>query len=125
MADADEKSPFKAFVGIDFGTDGSGLAYALPDGSAFIHNMWDDTDATRKPKTSVLFDKDDTVIKVGTRAQSMYLELDEDKGWKLFERFKMNLYEEPSDKASLKNAESKIDYADLKEEIETTHKHRK
>eukprot|EP01084_Bolivina_argentea_P247957 414799_1 len=33
----DEKSPFKAFVGIDFGTDGSGLAYCLRDGTAYIH----------------------------------------------------------------------------------------
>ena len=86
------RNDFKAFVGIDFGTDGSGLAYALPDGSAYIHNMWDDCDPTQKSKTSVLFDNQNSIIRVGTGAQDMYLGCTEDKGWKLFERFKMNLY---------------------------------
>eukprot|EP01083_Nonionella_stella_P079093 216771_1 len=120
QANAKAKSPFKAFVGIDFGTDGSGLAYALPDGSAFIHNMWDDTDPTQKPKTSVLFDNQQSIIRVGTGAQNMYLGCTEDKGWKLFERFKMNLYEEPTNKSALKAAESKMDYVELKQEIATT-----
>ena len=80
------------FVGIDFGTDGSGIAYTLKDGSSYIHNMWGDSEATDKPKTSVLFDNHDDVLSVGTEAQDMYLKCKQDKGWKLFERFKMNLY---------------------------------
>ena len=31
---------FQVYVGIDFGTDGTGLAYALPDGKVFIHQKW-------------------------------------------------------------------------------------
>ena len=79
-------------MGIDFGTDGSGLAYALPDGKSYIHNMWDDSEATKKPKTSVLFDNQQRILNVGTKAQDMYLSCQNDNGWKLFERFKMNLY---------------------------------
>eukprot|EP01083_Nonionella_stella_P245877 854250_1 len=118
--DDDEKSVFKAFVGIDFGTDGSGLAYSLPDGSSYIHNMWDNSEATVKPKTSVLFDNQSSVISVGTGAQDMYLRCKKDKGWKLFERFKMNLYEEPSNKSELKEAQHKMKFVELKEEIATT-----
>eukprot|EP01084_Bolivina_argentea_P316201 548040_1 len=116
----DEKSIFKAFVGIDFGTDGSGLAYGLPDGSAYIHNMWDDTEATRKPKTSVLFDSSNSVLKVGSEAQNLYLKCTGDQGWKLFERFKMSLYEEPKSKSDLRKAETKMEYVELKEKIIST-----
>eukprot|EP01083_Nonionella_stella_P317989 1160195_1 len=116
----DEKTAFKAFVGIDFGTDGSGLAYTLPDGSSYIHNMWDDSEATMKPKTSVLFDNQRSVIRVGTGAQDMYLGCKDDKGWKLFERFKMHLYEQPSKKWKLKDAQHKMEFVELKEEIATT-----
>eukprot|EP01084_Bolivina_argentea_P267134 453369_1 len=108
----DEKSPFKAFVGIDFGTDGSGLAYCLRDGSAYIHNMWGLTEASEKPKTSVLFGKDDEVLSVGSEAQDMYIK-SLAKEWKLFERFKMSLYdikaEEPGTKNVLKSSEEKLD----------------
>lgn len=108
-------------MGIDFGTDGSGLAYALPDGNAYIHNMWDDENPTQKPKTSVLFDKESSVIRVGSRAQSMYLDCAKDQGWKLFERFKMNLYEEPAAKSELQNVDEKErEFVDLKDEIVTT-----
>eukprot|EP01084_Bolivina_argentea_P154050 268565_1 len=118
--DDDEKSAFVAFVGIDFGTDGSGLAYALPDGSSYIHNMWDNK-AQQKSTTSVLFDDNGRAIKVGTGAQDMYLEsTNPDNNWKLFERFKMNLYEEPATKEELKEAEIKMEYVELKEEIVTT-----
>ena len=79
-------------MGIDCGTDGSGIAYALPDGSSYIHNMWGDTDANKKPKTSVLFDKENNQIGVASGAQDMYLKCKGDQGWKLFERFKMSLY---------------------------------
>merc|ERR1711933_472536 len=44
----------------------------------------------------------------------------EDKKWKLFERFKMNLYEEPTAKSEIRKVESKMDYVELKEQIATT-----
>ena len=84
--------PFKVFVGIDFGTDGSGLAYGLPDGSSYIHNMWDDNDTTTKSKTSVLLDEKGDLICVGSKAKETYLQAQQDKGWMLFETFKMDLY---------------------------------
>ena len=73
-----KQSQFKLFVGIDFGTDGSGLAYADKDGNAFVH----------KPKTSVLFDKDDQVLSVGSKTKAMFLGCKNvaERGWKLFEQ---------------------------------------
>ena len=51
----------------------------------------------------------------------MYLKCTSDQGWKLFERFKMNLYEEPVAKSELKNVEEKkMDFVELKDEIVTT-----
>eukprot|EP01084_Bolivina_argentea_P293242 504299_1 len=108
-----KKSRFKAFVGIDFGTDGSGLAYALPDGSVYIHNMWGDTESTTKPKSSVLLDSHNSVICVGTGAQQMYLDCDAKTGWKLAQQFKMELYD---DKQPTKPLESKMNDNDLKQE---------
>ena len=64
---------FKIHVGVDFGTYGSGLAYALDDGKVYIHNTWKDVQPTEKPKTSVLFDKDDDVICVGSEALRSYM----------------------------------------------------
>lgn len=31
---------FQVYVGIDFGTDGTGLAYALPTGEVFVHQKY-------------------------------------------------------------------------------------
>ena len=115
------ESPFKVFVGIDFGTHGSGLAYALPDGKSYIHNMWDNELPTVKPKTAVLLDKDSKVVTVGSNALKMYLMVNEDMAYQLFERFKMNLYEEPSDKSKLYEVDEKnMDEVDLKEEVTTS-----
>eukprot|EP01084_Bolivina_argentea_P122817 217640_1 len=92
---------FKVFVGIDFGTDGSALAYSFEnnDGScsSYIHNMWDVTKATKKSETSVLFDDQNQMLRVGTGAKNMYFLYEEDKGLKFFQRFKMKLYEEPAE----------------------------
>ena len=110
-------------MGIDFGTYGSGLAYALPDGSSYIHNLWDNEEPTIKPKTSVLLDKDLSVIDVGAGAQGMFLRCKKDKGWKLFERFKMNLYKEPNAhkwREELTSDEEKNqNVVDLNDEIQT------
>ena len=87
-----EKHEFKIFVGIDFDTDGCGLAYALSDGSTYIHNTWKDVEPTQKPKTSVLFDNNGNVQCIGNQAVMQYITSMSNTGWKLFERFKMHLY---------------------------------
>eukprot|EP01084_Bolivina_argentea_P267144 453394_1 len=84
---------FKIFVGIDFGTDGSGLAYSLLDGSTYIHNLWRDVSAYEKPKTSVLFDSEGSVQCHGNQAVIQYISSMNNSGWKLFERFKVSLYD--------------------------------
>ena len=108
------------FVGIDFGTHGSGLAYALPDGKSYIHNLWDNEDPNIKPKTSVLLDKDSNVVSVGSDALKLYLGANKEIAYQLFERFKMNLYDEPSAKSELHNVDEKnMDEVDLKDEVTT------
>ena len=114
------ESSFKVFVGIDFGTHGSGLAYALPDGKSYIHNMWDNEAPNVKPKTSVLLDKDSNVVSVGSDALKLYLKAKKERAYQLFERFKMNLYDEPSAKSELHNVDEKnMDEVDLKDEVTT------
>eukprot|EP01084_Bolivina_argentea_P087402 157859_1 len=124
-ADDDYKTPFKVFVGIDFGTDGSGLAYSFQneDGSysSYIHNMWNSSGATKKPKTSVLCDDNSKKISVGTRAKKMFFSNQGDQEWKLFEKFKMSLYDEPVTKPALKKADEKFDFVDdLKDEMKSS-----
>ena len=87
------ESPFKVFVGIDFGTHGSGLAYALPNGKSYIHNLWDNEVPTTKPQTSVLLDRDSNVISVGSDALKLYLKAKKEREYQLFENFKMGLCE--------------------------------
>ena len=95
-------SNFKVFVGIDFGTYGSSLAYVGPDGKARCHNLWSSDLATMKPRTSILLNNDLNVEETGANARAFYLRSSSKKikkrGWKLFEGFKMNLYEESADK---------------------------
>eukprot|EP01084_Bolivina_argentea_P270152 459307_1 len=94
---SEEKNQFKIVVGIDFGTDGSGLAYAIPDtngtSTVYIHDIWKDAISTEKPKTSILFDHEGNVQSTGNPAVNLYINCKQNKGWKLFERFKMSLYE--------------------------------
>ena len=108
------------FVGIDFGTHGSGLAYALPDGKSYIHNMWDNELPSVKPRTSVLLNKDSEVVTVGSDALKLYLKAKKEIAYQLFERFKMNLYEKTCNKAQLYKVDEKnMDEVDLKEEVTT------
>eukprot|EP00484_Ammonia_sp_Unknown_P021917 CAMPEP_0197031776 /NCGR_PEP_ID=MMETSP1384-20130603/10663_1 /TAXON_ID=29189 /ORGANISM="Ammonia sp." /LENGTH=681 /DNA_ID=CAMNT_0042461351 /DNA_START=29 /DNA_END=2074 /DNA_ORIENTATION=- len=90
-------SPFKLHVGIDFGTDGSGLAYALPNGDVFIHNKWKSKKygAITKPKTQILLNEEGKCVAFGIDASEVYSQLDKStqQKWLLFERFKMALYE--------------------------------
>lgn len=88
---------YKLFVGIDFGTHGCGLAYAIRNKSGeatvYIHNLWKDVPKEEKPKTSVLFDNNGKVKCHGNDAVMTYIALADTDGWKLFDRFKMSLYE--------------------------------
>jgi len=98
MANEDvKKSTFKLHVGIDFGTDGSGLAYALPNGDVYIHNKWKSKKygAITKPKTQILLNEEGSCVAFGIDAGEVYAQLDSEtqKKWLLFERFKMALYE--------------------------------
>eukprot|EP01084_Bolivina_argentea_P171029 296319_1 len=111
-----EDVEFKIFVGIDFGTDGCGLAYALRNPNdqyenqlnnnneiehVEIHPNFKDThDKWGKSRTSVLLDADDELQCVGGEAAAL-LCMKNAKGWKLFERFKMNLYESPKWKSEI------------------------
>ena len=93
----DAQPIFKLFVGIDFGTYGSSLAYVESNGKAQSH-VWSNDKRTGKPRTAILLDKHLEVEESGANARNFYLMSDSEKiekrGWKLFERFKMNLYED-------------------------------
>eukprot|EP01084_Bolivina_argentea_P058454 106758_1 len=60
--------------------------------------MWNSKDvvATEKPRTSVLFDNTGIVQGCGNHIMGFFLTSFHNEGWKLFERFKMNLYDAPS-----------------------------
>eukprot|EP01084_Bolivina_argentea_P214465 364078_1 len=108
---------FKIFVGVDFGTDGCGLAYAFSkklinknddnnDDEKYdsndinnvyveIHTNFDDVGPYEKSTTSVLFDDKNRVKVVGSTAANVYINTENNQEWKLFERFKMSLYDDP------------------------------
>eukprot|EP01083_Nonionella_stella_P119506 357292_1 len=109
----DPKPSFKIYVGIDFGTDGCGLAYALNDGTSYIHNLWKDVEPSQKPRTSVLFDNTGKVQCIGNQAAMQYINCMANDGWKLFERFKMSLFETPSWKTDIKSVSESVQKVDL------------
>jgi len=87
---------FQVFVGIDFGTDGTGLAIALPNGEVYIHSKWKGYTRSQevKPKTRILLDADGNFLAFGQPATNSYITMGGEKSqWLLFERFKMALYE--------------------------------
>ena len=95
---------FKAIVGLDFGTDGIGIAYGI-NNSMFVHSGWESEkyQSRTKRRTIILLDqnndiakdKDGKCIGFGLDAKEKYLELGEAvSDWKLFENFKMQLYPE-------------------------------
>ena len=107
-------SQWKLFVGIDFGTDGSGISYTLPNGKSYIHNMWNSNDANVKSKTSVLLTKDNEVDSVGDNAEELWFKAESPK--KLFKTFKMNLYDD-THKTKIKKSDENFKFVDLKNEI--------
>jgi len=90
---------FQVYVGIDFGTDGTGLAYALPDGTTFVHQKWKGykRSVEVKPKTRILLDAAGNFLAFGQPATNSYITMGGGStGWMLFERFKMALYDQPA-----------------------------
>eukprot|EP01084_Bolivina_argentea_P275924 470656_1 len=87
------KNKFEAYVGIDFGTDGTGVAYAFPSGKV----IWQQTHtlhATIKDRTNILLEAKPPhhVIKFGLAATTQYTNAKE-KTSLYFDRFKMALYD--------------------------------
>ena len=87
---------FEISIAIDFGTDGLGVAYALPnDARIHVHDKWKSRKygTIVKPKTIILFDENFEVVNVGLDAKHAYIDLTNQRDkWMLFERFKMSLF---------------------------------
>eukprot|EP01084_Bolivina_argentea_P161208 280667_1 len=86
---------FKVKIGIDFGTDGLGLAFALKgDDNIKIYNQQSDKHKhysyASKIKTQILFNDTNKAISFGNDAKQMYKKLTKKEihSWKLFQRFK-------------------------------------
>ena len=92
----DTRDGFSVAIAIDFGTDGLGVAYALPNDSRIhVHDKWKSKKygTIVKPKTIILFDENFDVINVGLDAKHTYIDLTQQRDkWMLFERFKMSLF---------------------------------
>eukprot|EP01084_Bolivina_argentea_P167109 290098_1 len=88
FVDLDIDDSYKICVGIDFGSHGSTLSYALPADfdedeitNVFIHNIWKDIDGnSKKTKTSVLFDDEGYVHCVGHQSIYVYVQATNNKG---------------------------------------------
>eukprot|EP01083_Nonionella_stella_P033071 90543_1 len=100
---------FKLHIAIDFGTDGCGIAFAHREeikkddkityqDKVQIYNKWrgKKKQRTTKTKTHILLNEENEVVCFGNNARYIYSNLQgkERKTKKLFERFKMALYEE-------------------------------
>ena len=88
--------PYDISIAIHFGTDGLGVAYALPNSTRIhVHDKWKSKKygSIVKPKTIILFDENLEVINVGLVAKHAYIDLPNQRdNWMLFERFKMSLF---------------------------------
>eukprot|EP01084_Bolivina_argentea_P021874 40659_1 len=108
-----EKRKFDIAIAIDFGTDGLGVAYAIPSSNrVHVHDKWRTKKfgTIVKPKTIILFDENFEVVNVGLDAKHIYMDVgDQQDKWMLFERFKMALFDD--EKKSDDNKE------DMKERI--------
>ncbi|ETO29542.1 hypothetical protein RFI_07581 [Reticulomyxa filosa] len=87
-----KRHPFKAFAGIDFGTDGTGFAYGFSDGKIYTEQKWEGCLlAEVKNKTNILLDSDGEFIAFGQEATERYVS-SADRSLEFYERFKMALY---------------------------------
>ena len=91
-----DHSNYKVAVAIDFGTDGSGICYAFPDGDVRFHNQFKSSKfgSFAKHKTHILLDEDGDFHSFGLDASYSYMTLPskKQKKYALFQNFKMNLY---------------------------------
>eukprot|EP01084_Bolivina_argentea_P111082 198304_1 len=98
---------FKLHIAVDFGTDGSALAFAYKD-KVTIYNKWRvqrlnaASRATTKTKTHLILNEDNTICSFGNAAKFIYFNLTKygQKKKKFFERFKMALYEMHLDRSN-------------------------
>eukprot|EP00484_Ammonia_sp_Unknown_P030045 CAMPEP_0197025488 /NCGR_PEP_ID=MMETSP1384-20130603/5811_1 /TAXON_ID=29189 /ORGANISM="Ammonia sp." /LENGTH=1044 /DNA_ID=CAMNT_0042454023 /DNA_START=14 /DNA_END=3148 /DNA_ORIENTATION=- len=88
-----KKVNFKVHCGIDFGTAGSGFAYALAGkNEVYTDQNWSGSKHVDvKTKTNILLDRDGNCIAFGDDATDKYVRTDSKDLF--FERFKMALYE--------------------------------
>lgn len=114
-----QNNDFQVIVGIDFGTDGSGMSYAVKGSrDVHIHNLnSNDRHHDAKTKTNILLNYNGSFIAFGHEATEKYILQDDDSDsdsddtdndsdnshnsqkneWLLFEKFKMNLYDKPKE----------------------------
>jgi len=116
VSNRNKKGDFRVVVGIDFGTDGSGVAWALNDGSGqvFVDQEMNDNSQfiDTKTKTNILLDEEGNFIAFGREATEKYIRQFEDDesasdddgdesaqaakaksaSWLYFSQFKMALY---------------------------------
>jgi len=89
---------FRAIVGVDFGTDGIGIAYGINE-SMQLHNKWESSeyikqDGPEKRRSIILLNERNDAVRFGIDARARYLELESGaRDFKLFENFKMQLYD--------------------------------
>eukprot|EP01084_Bolivina_argentea_P124782 221108_1 len=86
---------FKIHIAIDFGTEGSALAYCYKD-EIIVYNKWKTKKSQRiiKAKSQILLNENNDVVAFGDNAKIIYAGLDGEEKikWKFFDRFKMSLY---------------------------------
>eukprot|EP01084_Bolivina_argentea_P006327 11986_1 len=89
------KHRFKLHIAIDFGTDGTAMAYAYGN-KVFIHDKWSSRKYGHeiKQKTVILLDNKGNTLGFGLDSKLNYISNPQHKHeWLLFEHFKMSLYE--------------------------------
>eukprot|EP00486_Rosalina_sp_Unknown_P005549 CAMPEP_0201570984 /NCGR_PEP_ID=MMETSP0190_2-20130828/13502_1 /ASSEMBLY_ACC=CAM_ASM_000263 /TAXON_ID=37353 /ORGANISM="Rosalina sp." /LENGTH=460 /DNA_ID=CAMNT_0047995145 /DNA_START=17 /DNA_END=1396 /DNA_ORIENTATION=- len=118
-----KKGDFKVVVGIDFGTDGSGVAWAINDGKSEVFVDQEINDNAKfvdlKTKTNILLDESGEFIAFGREATEKYIRQFEDEDsdddeesnkekksnkWLYFSQFKMALYKKAIKKQALVTA---------------------
>eukprot|EP01084_Bolivina_argentea_P029607 54968_1 len=114
---------FKLHVAIDLGTSGCGMGFAYKD-KVTIYNKWRDRSRkwTKKTKTQLILDDANRVTCFGNPAKFVYYNLEkeeiEKKGFKLFEKFKMALFDDKMGKIQdiiEAKDDTKIDYINIEQ----------
>ncbi|ETO08745.1 hypothetical protein RFI_28642, partial [Reticulomyxa filosa] len=92
IAGKQKSNYLKAFVGIDFGTDGTAFAYGFSGGKVYIGQKWPgQLLAELKNKTNILLDKDGRFVAFGQEAADKYTS-NTDRSLEFYENFTMALY---------------------------------